>query len=132
MNTMDNFRIRMKERRESLGITLREIAEEIGVKEATVQRYESGTGIKSVPYDNIVAISKVLKCSPAYLMGWIDNSANDRFSTEGTILAAKVAKNPELKQLITNYESANETGKLRILENAADMARLYPKEQIES
>lgn len=69
-NPLDVFRTRMKETRERKGITLKEIAERVGCKEATIQRYESGNGIKSVPYDKIISISEVLGVTPQYLMGW--------------------------------------------------------------
>lgn len=70
MNTLDTFRNNMKKKREEQGITLKEIAEVIGVKEATVQRYESGKGIKSIPYETIIKIADILNCTPSYLMGW--------------------------------------------------------------
>lgn len=94
MNTMDTFRKKMKERREKLNITLKEIAESIGVKEATVQRYESGNGIKSVPYDNIVKISEVLKCTPAYLMGWeeLSQEETDELKPEYLKMARQLQK----------------------------------------
>lgn len=62
---------RIKTRRKLLNKTLLEIAEYLGVQEATVQRYESGE-IKNIPYDNIVLIAECLKCTPQYLMGWSD------------------------------------------------------------
>ncbi len=62
---------RIKNRRKLLNKTLLELAEYIGVKEATMQRYESGE-IKSIPYDNIVLIAECLDCTPQYLMGWSD------------------------------------------------------------
>ncbi len=67
---------RIKERRKQLNITLLELAEFVGVKEATIQRYESGE-IKSIPYDNIVLISEYLKCTPQYLLGWVDEISPD-------------------------------------------------------
>ncbi len=60
---------RIKERRLSLNLTLAQIAEALGVKEATAQRYESGD-IKNIKHDTIVALANILKCSPTYLMGW--------------------------------------------------------------
>lgn len=60
---------RIRERRTFLGLTLLEIAEHVGVKEATAQRYESGA-IKSIGHETIVMLSEILKCSPSYLMGW--------------------------------------------------------------
>lgn len=60
---------RIKQRRNSLGLTLLEVAEKLGVKEATAQRYESGA-IKSIKHETIVKLADILKCDPAYLMGW--------------------------------------------------------------
>ena len=60
---------RIKERRLSLGMTLLDLANILGVKEATVQRYESGA-IKNIKHETITALAKALKCSPPYLMGW--------------------------------------------------------------
>ena len=62
---------RIRERRISLGLTLLEIADFLGVKEATAQRYESGA-IKSIGHETISRLSEILKCSPSYLMGWED------------------------------------------------------------
>ena len=68
---MSVLQLRLKERRLACGYTLLEVAEKLGVKEATVQRYESGS-IKNIPHETIVALSRVLNCSPSYLMGWAD------------------------------------------------------------
>lgn len=62
-----NERIRSK--RQEKGITLAQIADKLGVTEATAQRYESGN-IKSIPYEHMCAYGEILGCSPAYLMGW--------------------------------------------------------------
>lgn len=67
---------RIKSRRTSLGLTLLEISEYLGVKEATVQRYESGE-IKNIKHDTIQRLSEILKCSPSYLMGWEDEETNE-------------------------------------------------------
>ena len=66
---------RIKQRRKSQNKTLLEVAEFVGVKEATIQRYESGD-IKTIPYKNIELIAQCLNCSPAYLMGWEDDIAS--------------------------------------------------------
>ena len=70
-NPTDGYIMEIKERRNELGLTLLEIAERLNVKEATVQRYESGE-IKNIKHETIVALSEILNCSPAYLMGWDD------------------------------------------------------------
>lgn len=60
---------RIRNKRLEKGYTLAQIADALGVTEATAQRYESGS-IKSVPYDHMCAYGKLFNCSPAYLMGW--------------------------------------------------------------
>ena len=64
---------RIHERRIEKGITLAQVAERLGVTEATAQRYERGN-IKSIPYEHMCAYGEILNCSPAYLMGWESNS----------------------------------------------------------
>lgn len=61
----------MKKRRDELDLTLLDIAKEIGVSEATVQRYESGR-IKNLRQDKIVKLASVLQLTPAQLLGWED------------------------------------------------------------
>ena len=61
----------LKQRRKELGLTLAQIADRMGVAEATVQRWESGN-IKSVRHDKIVKLAEVLGVNPASLMGWAE------------------------------------------------------------
>ena len=69
---MTKLQERIKERRMALNLTLLDVANLIGVKEATVQRYESGE-IKNIKHETIVELAKIFKCSPQYLMGWSDS-----------------------------------------------------------
>jgi len=64
---------RIKERRLSLGMTLLDVANALGVKEATVQRYESGE-IKNPKHDTVLELAKIFRCTPAYLMGWEEDT----------------------------------------------------------
>lgn len=80
---MSLIKERIKEQRLKNGLTLLQVAESIGVKEATVQRYESGE-IKNIKHDTIEKLAQCLNCSPAYLMGWQDNpiSVNSKHSAQ--------------------------------------------------
>lgn len=60
---------RIKQAREARGMTMLQLAEKIGVREATVSRYESGT-IKNLPQSRLVAIAKALGVDSNYLMDW--------------------------------------------------------------
>lgn len=66
----------MKQRRKELGLSAEAIAEALGISPATIYRYENGA-IDKVPGDRLAPIAKVLKTSPAYLMGWEENSSKD-------------------------------------------------------
>ena len=59
----------LRDRRQELGLTLKEIALAVGVSEATVQRWESGN-IRNLRQDKIVKLADALRVSPAFLMGW--------------------------------------------------------------
>lgn len=56
-------------RRKELKMTLKEVANAVGVSEATVSRWESGD-IKNMRRDKIAALARVLDVPPAVLMDW--------------------------------------------------------------
>ena len=62
----------LKARRSELHLTLKEIADRVGVSEGTVQRWESGN-IKNLRYERITKLAEVLEVSPSFLMGFTDN-----------------------------------------------------------
>lgn len=67
---MDNKNIgsRIKERRESLGLTQEELAKKMGyASKSTINKIE--LGINDVMQSKILAYAAVLECSPAYLLG---------------------------------------------------------------
>lgn len=66
---MENLSTVLKRRRKELGLTLLQIAEEMNVSEATVQRWESGN-IKMLRHERITKLAQVLKVAPSSLMGW--------------------------------------------------------------
>lgn len=54
-------------------ITLKELGDLVGLSESTVQRYEKGK-IKNVDIEIVKKFADALKISPAYLMGWENNT----------------------------------------------------------
>ena len=83
---METLQERLKKRRLQLGMTLAQVAERIGVKEATVQRYESGA-IQNIKYHTILKLSKTLYCNPAYLLCWTDATCSQPEDDVCTITA---------------------------------------------
>ena len=54
----------IKSRRIELGLTMKEVADAVGVSEGTISRWESGH-IANMRRDKIVALAKVLQISPS-------------------------------------------------------------------
>lgn len=74
---MSTLNDRIKEMRKKNRLTLLEVAEYLGVKEATVQRYESGS-IKNLKHETICKLADLFGCDPRYLVGWSEeNNEND-------------------------------------------------------
>ena len=73
---MGNISSVLKAKRKELGLTLAQIAEKIGVTEATVQRWESGN-IKSLRHERIAKLADILGVTPSVLMGLGRSHGND-------------------------------------------------------
>lgn len=91
----------IKQRRMELGLTLKDIAKALNVSESTVSRYESSE-IQNMGIDKIEALSKILKCSPGYLMGWI--SEKELPNKDQSITDKE-------KELLNKYNELDEKGK---------------------
>ena len=69
MEIHDRIRLRRKE----IGMSAETVAEKLGVSPATIYRYEN-KDIKKFPTEILKPLAKVLNTTPAYLMGWDDDS----------------------------------------------------------
>ena len=90
---------------------MRDVADALGVSPSTVSRYES-SDIQNMGIDKIEALAKVLRCSPAYLMGWEDE-----------ILCCTSLSSSE-STLIHVYRSLNSDGQRKLLERAEELRDL--------
>ena len=110
---MTKLQDRIKERRLSLGLTLLEIAKQLNITEATMQRYENGQ-IKNIKHETIYALSLILKCSPSYLMGWSDNVL-DKPATSDKTLTNRQLRIVELFNDLTEEQQDNIIGRAEML-----------------
>ena len=77
---------RMKARRKEISVPVEEIAKALNVSVATVYRYENGE-IEKVPRAVLEPLAKVLRTTPAFLMGWETSTAQDsNFSAYDNIM----------------------------------------------
>ena len=99
-------------RRKELKMTLKEVANAVGVSEATVSRWESGD-IKNMRRDKIAAIARVLDVPPAVLMDW------EQFDEE-------LAERKKLTKELINLANVAELENIRI---AIDLLKRLEKKQ---
>lgn len=106
---------RIKNRRKELGLTADYVADALGVSRATVYRYES-SDIEKVPVTALEPLSKVLLCSPQYLMGWVDDPSPT------PSLAPSLS--PDRMELLDKYDVLNQEGKDKLIERADELISL--------
>ena len=71
---------RIRSLRENLDMTQEELAHKIGSTKQAVFKYEAGI-VTNIPMSKIELIAKALGCSPAYLLGWSNDT--DAFQYRG-------------------------------------------------
>lgn len=59
----------LRNKRIELGLTMKQLAEKVGVSEGTISRWESGE-IANMKRDKIVLLANALGIAPAVIMGW--------------------------------------------------------------
>lgn len=74
------FKDRVYNSRKQINKTLEEVAKEVGVSAATISRYESGE-IENIRRDKIAKLARALDVTPAYLMGWEEDTAESEEET---------------------------------------------------
>lgn len=81
----------IRQRRVELGLTQKEVADYVGVSEATLSRWESGE-IQDFKRNRITALAKILKVSPSLIVGKTDDM-EERF---GSVYAIRCKENGKL------------------------------------
>lgn len=69
------FGLRIKNLRVDKGMTQDELAQKAGyTSRSSINKIE--LGLVDIPQSKIISIAEALNTTPAYLMGWVDNSKN--------------------------------------------------------
>lgn len=89
MKTNELIKLKRKEK----GLTLRDVADVVGVSEGTVSRWESGD-IKTMRRDKIEKLSRLLDIPPAVLLDW------DRFDEE------RIKRNQLISELMVHANAS--------------------------
>lgn len=103
----------IRNRRIELGLTMKELADAVGVSEGTISRWESGH-IANMRRDKIVTLAKVLQISPSTIMEWDNNAEGVQtdvhpssyyIDAETRQLAQELHDNPELSVMLDAYKT---------------------------
>jgi transcriptional regulator with XRE-family HTH domain len=85
----------IRNKRLEMGLTMKQVADAVGVSEGTVSRWESGE-IENMRRDKIAALSKLLSIDPRIIMGWQlqtdDNEPNEKQQHSGYYTNPETAK----------------------------------------
>lgn len=117
---------RIKQLRKEAGITQEELANSLGLKKVSIQKYENG-GIVNLKTETLEKLGEVFNVSPSYIMGWdkFDNIDTTQIKEDVEIL--EVIKElcgyvgVELYQI---FDKLNEEGRRKILFYAEDIAQI--------
>lgn len=107
----------IKMRREELGLTYEALGNMVGVGKSTVRKWETGM-IENMRRDNIIALSKALDISPAYLMGWEEKSVSNKEIQNNLSLSKKE------ETLLHNFNKLNDIGKNEAIKRVEELTFL--------
>lgn len=100
----------LKERRLELGMTLAEVAYQVGISESTLSRYET-SGIQNMGIDKLKKLADVLQTTPTYLMGWEVAKPNEKTGE----LLVEIRKSPRLLRLVEDFMKLNQAQQESVL-----------------
>lgn len=100
---------RIKDRRQELKISVDELAKRLNKNRTTIYRYEKGD-IENLPIDILEPLAKALDTTPAYLMGWNNETKEHVPSSRDEITMGDVFKALRLGNNLTIEEFASEIG----------------------
>lgn len=108
---------KLRARRLELGMTLEDVGKIVGVSKSTVKKWESGD-IENMRRDKIELLSKALKVSPGFIMGWEDDE-----DCKVIEIRPKFELSLDEENLIRKYRTIPQKYKNKIFELLADIEK---------
>lgn len=103
---------RIKHLREQYKMTQDELAKSLDTTKQTIYKYENDI-ITNIPSDKIMLLSKLLRTTPAYIMGWTDDPA---------VPDQEKQTDPAEEHLLSTFRQLNDEGQEKLVDYADDLA----------
>lgn len=146
MNYKERVGLNINYYRKLADLTLKQVADRVGITEATMQKYEKGL-IKRVDIEMIESIAEAIGTTASTLTGWIDNDSQKTVKQIGKDLSSAsdflqesvnkaLANNPYLQKVIAaaentqNYESERESA-MKTLMDYSEVLKNYDPSTID-
>lgn len=113
-----NIGQRIKERRKELNLSVDDVANKLNKNRATVYRYESNE-IENLPLNILEPLAKVLKTTPAVLMGWQKEESIKEETQLSTINLSQ-----EEKTILENFNKLNDLGKKEATKRVSELTEI--------
>lgn len=126
---------RIREKRESIGMTQEELAAKLGYKnKSSIAKIEIGAN--DIVQSKVVEFAKALGTTVAYLMGWEESKPDIAIvSPDNKILCIVECMRPPKKEralrLMQYYSMLNEIGQKKALDNLEDLSKIYAEKKPE-
>ena len=117
---------RIKQLRKEANLTQEELADQLGLKKVSIQKYENG-GVTNIKSQTLEKLGEIFNVSPAYIMGWdkFDNIDTSSIKEDLQILdLIRIHCGYVGIELFQIFNELNEEGKRKILYYAEDIAQI--------
>jgi transcriptional regulator with XRE-family HTH domain len=102
-----NIGSRIKSRREELGFSQEDLAKLLGYKSrSSINKIEMG--INDITQHKIVSFAKALQTTPAYLMGWDDDSSSMKKNDAIADIILRLRSDEHFMQVVESLASLSE------------------------
>lgn len=110
---------RIKARRKELELSADDVANALNVSRATIYRYESAE-IEKLPITVLEPLSKILRCSPGYLMGWEDRIEGNPI--KAVTEDAEMLMDSECRELCSYFKKLNNANRKIVINLAKSLS----------
>ena len=112
---------RIRQLRLRAGLTLEDVARQLGIGKQAVYKYEKGT-VTNIPLENLEKMAAMFGTTPEYLSGWSDDEKHLEMDLQ---LFSCQNLSQEERNLVTVYRVLSPRGQQLLTDRAEELKLLY-------